>query len=123
MVDASDQEVAGASLAKIRRHIRILVDLGRLAGESADLASISIQMRRQPSPDVRRVLDHVANRINAISLAHDQLTPRQDRQVVRLSDYIRALCSTIGQQSEAVEVNVEADELELTIDRAVPLGL
>ncbi len=41
----------------------------------------------------------------------------------RLSDYIRALCSAIRQQTEDVEVDVQSDELELGIDRALPVGL
>ena len=41
---------------------------------------------------------------------------------MRLSDYVR-VCVSIQQQTDAVEVHVESDELELTIDRAVPLGL
>jgi len=87
------------------------------------LASISIQKRRHSGEEVHRALDHVASRINAISLAHDQLAAREDGQIVRLSDYIRALCSAIRQQIENVDIDVESDELELSIDRAVPVGL
>jgi two-component sensor histidine kinase len=87
------------------------------------LSSISIQKRRHQGPEVHRALDHVASRINAISLAHDQLAPRQEGQNVRLCHYIRALCSAIRQQVEEVEVDVECDELELSIDRALPVGL
>src|SRR6478735_4192253 len=78
------------------------------------LASIAIQKRRYSAGDAHRALDHIASRINAISLAHDQLTPREEGQVVNLSDYLRAHCLSIKQQAE---------EIELSIDRAVPLGL
>jgi len=87
------------------------------------LSSISIQRRRHQIPEVHRVLDHVAGRINAISLAHDQLGLRHEGQTVRLSYYLHALCSAIRQQVEDVEVDVECDELELSIDRALPVGL
>jgi two-component system, sensor histidine kinase PdtaS len=87
------------------------------------LSSIAIQKRRYSGPEVQRALDHVASRINAISLAHDQLAPRHDSQVVKLSDYLRVLCLSIRQQTEGVEIDVEADDVELAIDRAVPLGL
>ena len=87
------------------------------------LASISIQKRRFDSLEVHRVLDHIANRINAISLAHDQLAPRQDVHAVDVAGYLRALCASIEQQVEDVAIEVEADEIELAIDRAVPLGL
>lgn len=87
------------------------------------LSSISIQKHRYDDAEVHRALDHVASWINAISLAHDQLAPRQEGQIVRLSHYIRALCSAISQQVEEVEFDVECDELELNIDRALPVGL
>jgi two-component system, sensor histidine kinase PdtaS len=87
------------------------------------LASIEMQKRRFEEPDVRRVLDHVSNRINAISLAHDQLAPRQDIHAVDVASYLRALCTSIEAQVENVAVELEADEIELAIDRAVPLGL
>ena len=87
------------------------------------LAAISTQRRRNSAEEVHRALEDVAGRINAISLAHDQLAPGQDGRTVRLSDYIQALCNAIRQQVEDVEIDVETDELELSIDRAVPIGL
>jgi two-component sensor histidine kinase len=87
------------------------------------LSSISLQKRRHHSAEVHRALDHVASRINAISIAHDQLAPRQEGQTVRLSPYIRALCGAIRQQVEEVEIDVKCDDLEVSIDRALPVGL
>jgi two-component sensor histidine kinase len=87
------------------------------------LSSISLQKRRQQGAEVHRALDHVASRINAISLAHDQLSPRHEGQTVRLSYYIGALCSAIRQQIEGVKIGVECDEPELSIDRALPVDL
>jgi two-component sensor histidine kinase len=87
------------------------------------LASIAIQKRRYAAGDAQRALDHIASRINAISLAHDQLAPHEKGQIVKLSDYLRALCLSIKQQTEGIEIEVETDELELSIERAVPLGL
>jgi two-component sensor histidine kinase len=88
------------------------------------LSSISIQKSRYKTPEIHQALDHVASRINAISLAHDQLTPRQDGgQVVRLSHYVRALCSAINKQADEVALDVECNELALPIERALPVGL
>lgn len=87
------------------------------------LSSIAIQKRRYQGADVHRALDHVNSRINAISLAHDQLAPRNRSQTVKLSNYIRALSQSVSQQTDAISIDVEADELELPIERAVPLGL
>jgi two-component sensor histidine kinase len=91
------------------------------------LSMIALQRRRINEEPARRVLDHVANRINAISLAHDQLNPsqgyREGARLVDLSAYLRALCSNIEQQLEHITIEVRADEIELLIDRAVPVGL
>jgi two-component system, sensor histidine kinase PdtaS len=53
------------------------------------VASIAIQRRRYAAGDAQRALDHIISRINAISLAHDQLAPREKGQIVKLSDYLR----------------------------------
>ncbi|HET9628637.1 MAG TPA: sensor histidine kinase, partial [Novosphingobium sp.] len=87
------------------------------------LSSIGIQKRRFDDIEVRRALNHVINRINAISLAHDQLAPRHNAQTVDVAAYVRALCASIEQQVDNVAIDVEADEISLAIDRAIPLGL
>jgi len=53
----------------------------------------------------------------------NQIRPTGARPSQKLSDYLRVLCMSIRQQTEGVEIDVEADDLELAIDRAVPLGL
>lgn len=87
------------------------------------LAAITLQKRRFPVREAHRALDNVAERINAISLAHDQLAQRDGAQVVRLSDYLRALSAALKQQADGIEILVEADEVELAVDRAIVLGL
>lgn len=87
------------------------------------LSSIGIQKRRFDDAAINRALDHVANRINAIALAHDQLAIRQNVHVVNVASYLRALVTSIEQQVDGMVIDFEADETELSIDRAVPLGL
>jgi two-component sensor histidine kinase len=87
------------------------------------LSMIALQKRRLPTGEAQRALDHVANRISAISLAHNQLDLRQGAHAVGLAGYLGALCAAIEQQLEGVALEVEADEIDLLIDRAVPLGL
>jgi two-component sensor histidine kinase len=86
------------------------------------LASIAIQRRRFKGAETRRALTHVESRIHAISLAHDQLEPRQG-QAIRLDSYLRALCDSLEQQSESITIELGLDEIDLAIDRAVPVGL
>ncbi len=87
------------------------------------LASVAFQKRRYLGDNVHCALDHITSRINAIALAHDQLSLKERGQIVRLADYIRALCDSIGRQAETVDIDVETDDLELAIERTLPLGL
>jgi two-component sensor histidine kinase len=87
------------------------------------LSSIAQQKRRFAEGDVQRALDHVASRINAVSLANDQLSLTQDAQVVDMARYLRALCSSAQQQAEDINIDIEIDQVEIGIDRAVPIGL
>lgn len=87
------------------------------------LSSIAQQKRRFAEGDVHRALDHVASRINAVSLAHDQLSLSQEAHVVDMAGYLRALCSSVEQQTEGVSIDVEVDQVEIGVDRAVPIGL
>lgn len=121
----SEEAALVAALAEARKGEILLREMRHRVKNNFQLvlSSISIQKHRHHAPEVHRALDHVASRINAISLAHDQLSPKQERQIVRLSNYIRALCSTIRQQVEHVEIDVVCDELELSIERALPVGL
>ena len=120
-----EQERLMAAVAESRKREILLRELQHRVKNNFQLvlSSISIQKNRYGDAEVHRALNHVASRINAISLAHDQLAPRQEGQIVRLSQYIRALCNALDQQVEQVAFDVECDELELNIDRALPVGL
>lgn len=87
------------------------------------LASITLQRRRFETAEIQQAFDHLANRIIAISLAHDQLTPRRGTQAVDVAAYLRALCASIEQQADNVAIEVDTDEMELPLDRMVSLGL
>ncbi len=87
------------------------------------LASISMQKKRHTAAETQVVLDQLTSRIHAVSLAHDQLALRQGGQVVDLSAYLSALCSSIERQTDEVAIEVTADEINFSIDRALPLGL
>jgi two-component system, sensor histidine kinase PdtaS len=125
MLDRAEAEATAVIAARTQARDVLLREMQHRVKNNFQLilASIEMQKRRFEEPEVRRVLDHVSNRINAISLAHDQLAPRQDIHAVDVASYLRALCTSIEAQVENVAVELEADEIELAIDRAVPLGL
>jgi|UPI0004842602 two-component sensor histidine kinase len=87
------------------------------------LGSITIQKRRHPTGEIQKVLDHTAERIRAVSLAHEQLAPRAGSEAINLADYLRALCLSIKRQVDGIEFDVAADEIHMPIERAIALGL
>jgi two-component sensor histidine kinase len=121
----SDADSAAAAALQVQAREVLLREMQHRVKNNFQLilASISMQKRRFDSPEAHRALDHVANRINAISLAHDQLSPRQDVHAVDVASYLRVLCASIEAQTENVAIEIEAHEIDLGIDRAVPLGL
>ena len=121
----SEAAALAEAAAEARRRETLLRELQHRVKNNFQLilASISLQKRRFGTGETHRALDHIANRIHAISLAHDQLSARQDAQIVEVAGYLRALCASMEQQVENVAIEIEADDVALSIERAVPLGL
>jgi two-component sensor histidine kinase/putative methionine-R-sulfoxide reductase with GAF domain len=79
--------------------------------------------RRLSSPAVRERLQSVMDRVQAIALAHDQLSDTQGGSEVEFGGYLRALCANIDPHREGVRIEVEASGSTVPLDRAVPAGL
>ncbi|TPM44152.1 GAF domain-containing protein [Mesorhizobium sp. B2-3-2] len=124
-LDASDAQATAAAIVQAQEREVLLREMQHRVKNNFQLilSSIAIQKRRFESAEVHRVLEHVANRVNAISLAHDQLSPGQGLRAVDVARYLRALCASLQAQMENATIEIEADEIELAIERAVPLGL
>jgi two-component sensor histidine kinase len=84
---------------------------------------LALQRRHAKNEDSRERFASVMDRVHAIALAHDQLSPRDGTGVVEFADYLRALCANINPYRESVAIAVAADATTVPIDRAVPAGL
>ena len=87
------------------------------------LAIISLQRRKCSIDESKQALDHVANRVTAISLAQDQLSTTQQLRTVNLGAYMRALCAYIETGRDDILIEAKVDDCEVSIDQAVPAGL
>ena len=63
------------------------------------------------------------DRVAAIGMAYDQLSPAGSGGIVELADYLRALCGSLNQRKEGIQIEVDFAALRLPHERAVPLGL
>ena len=82
-----------------------------------------MQKRRQTDPLLHHSFDDVMDRVAAIGMAHDQLTPRRGAGRVQLADYLRALCGNLATRRSDVRIEARLTDIEASHERAVPLGL
>jgi two-component sensor histidine kinase len=87
------------------------------------LAMIELQQRNSDSDDVRRITARLTESVIAMSLAHNQLSPDQAAERLNLASYLRTLTASIEKPIEGVTLEVEANEMDVGIDQAVPIGL
>ena len=86
---------------------------------------LNLQAGRARDPAVRSLIAESRDRVQAMALIHQLLFERRDWSTVQLGPYLRRLsdllASTYGRGR--VELHVDADEVELDVQRAVPCGL
>jgi two-component sensor histidine kinase len=87
------------------------------------LSILTMQRRQFTTPEGRERLGSVMDRVQAIALAHDQLSLTEGHGQVDFSDYLKALCANIDPQRDNISIEVDAMGAVMPIDRAVPVGL
>jgi two-component sensor histidine kinase/putative methionine-R-sulfoxide reductase with GAF domain len=86
------------------------------------IAFLSLKMR-ESSAEIRERLNSVIGRVQAIALAHDLLSIAPQTSSVDFGDYLRSLCANIDPQRPDLTIEVDAQTVQIPIDRAVPAGL
>ncbi len=87
------------------------------------ISTLLIQRRRAQADETKQLLQAMSNRVMAMSLAHDQLDPRQSAQTVNIASYLGALGRTLGQLAQDVAIDLDFDEGTVPVEIAVALGL
>jgi len=87
------------------------------------LSLLVMQRRRLPDQEAKRIFGDVLDRVAAIGVAHDQLSPDSASGLIDLSDYLQALCGNLSQRRDGVAVEASLERAEMPHSRAVPLGL
>lgn len=86
------------------------------------IGSLSVKRRGAPA-ELKQHLDEVIARVQAIALAQDLLTANKQHSRVEFRQYLRSLAANIDPQRPKLTIEVDADEANIPIDRAVPAGL
>jgi two-component sensor histidine kinase/putative methionine-R-sulfoxide reductase with GAF domain len=118
-------EEAAAAAANVASHKVLLRELEHRFKNDFQLIQglLAMQLRKQRGEDLRRDIRHLMDRIAAIGLAHDQLSPSGAHGVIDLFDYLQALCGSFNQRREGVQVKSVVARVKLPHERAIPLGL
>lgn len=87
------------------------------------LAMIHLQGRNAQSEPSREGMRKLGDNVMAMALAHNQLSATQPNQLIDLATYLSALTANIEKPIEGVLLEIEANEMQVGIDQAVPIGL
>ena len=86
---------------------------------------LTLQIRSVSSLEAKEALEAASLRVQAIGRVHRQLYQGDNIKTVEFGQYLRQLCvdieKTVGRPNLAF--TIEADKVELPLDRAVPLGI
>jgi two-component system response regulator len=88
---------------------------------------LRMRARLLPEDESRAALESTVQRVYAMSLAHEQLYRVKDVASLSLSDYLRDLFKGVMASSMAqpgqIQLQLDAEEIPLTLDLAIPFGL
>lgn len=88
---------------------------------------LSLQARSTTDPHARKVFEESQGRVQSMALIHEQLYESNSFAAVDFSNYLRQLAAQLVRSQEVsadrVDVKVEVDGVQLSIDVAVPCGL
>jgi len=86
---------------------------------------LSLQAAQTADPAQRASFDECRDRVRSMALVHDKLYHSEVLSAVDFADYLRTLVDMIAaaHRKEGVVAHVQAEPLQLDIQRAVPAGL
>ncbi|MCV6629239.1 MAG: ATP-binding protein [Flavobacteriaceae bacterium] len=88
---------------------------------------LSIQAKNTKSKAAIEALEEGKSRVKAMALIHQKLYQNDDLSVIEMQGYIETLVNSIktlyNRDSNHVEIEIDAANTELDIDRAIPFGL
>lgn len=126
---------ATVALVDIEDEVRLLEEKEILLGEvnhrvknSLQLVGSILSLQSRSAPDeAAALLIAASSRVQAISSVHAALYHDEDVRNVEFASYLRRFCERLaeglGAQERNIALSVEAEEITLPADKAVPLSL
>lgn len=131
LVMARDVTERKAAQDRIRESLRqkeaLLQELQHRVKNNLQLISslLRLQARNEEDAGVRSALQDSRNRISALARLHDRLYQAGDLSSVEFGSYVRALTRELvgAVGGGSVRIDVDAEEVEIGVDTAIPCGL
>lgn len=88
---------------------------------------LSLQSDYVKGGDSLRLIHECQSRIFAIALIHERLYQSANLRDVKMAEYIEDLAAKLmcvyAKEKQSIDVNINSDDIDVTIDSAVPCGL
>lgn len=88
---------------------------------------LTLQSNRSNDPAVAELLAESRDRIRSMALVHENLYRAGDFARIRMRPHIQNLCAHLirayGPESQLIELVANIDDMELDLERAIPVGL
>lgn len=88
---------------------------------------INMQVRKVQDPSGREALEECQRRVWAIALIHEKLYQAKNYALVPFCEYAKSLAANVfhatGVSPANIKLEVEIDDVSLTVDKAIPCGL
>ncbi|WP_373516350.1 sensor histidine kinase [Pricia sp.] len=88
---------------------------------------LSLQTKNTRSKAAIEALEEGKSRVKAMALIHQKLYQNEDLSVIEMQSYIESLINSVQsvyrKGGHNIEITIDAEAVELDIDRAIPFGL
>jgi two-component sensor histidine kinase len=88
---------------------------------------LSLQAKNTRSQEVIQALEEGKSRVKAMALIHQKLYQNDDLSVIEMQSYIESLINSVqsvyNKAGNNIVFSIDAEGVELDIDRAIPIGL
>ncbi len=129
-IDISDRKLAEAQIRESLQEKEVLLkEIHHRVKNNLQiiLSLLRMQARQANNPQITTLFQEAQNRVQSMALIHEQLYRSLDFSHINLRDYLETLTYNLfrsyGVDRQQIALTIETDDLQLTLNTAIPCGL